>query len=132
MTMTDVRTETEAPVSFRRAVLVGIDDPMLDGAAVPPVPAAPLTVADIVAPASALPSDGVLPRTRLATAVGSVALLVLAVAGMAWLRFGDARNIPGSQGPVPTVAISVPAPALAEGATVLVDVGPGAGVERVD
>src|SRR5687767_5294623 len=111
MTMTDVRTDTESPVSFRRAVLVGIDDPMLDGSSVPPAPAAPLTVADIVAPApvAALPTDGVLPRTRLATALASIVLLVLAVVAMAWVRFGDARHIPGSEGPVPAVTISSPA-----------------------
>ncbi len=131
MTMTDVRPDTASPVSFRRAVLVGIDDPMLDEG-MPPVPTAPLSVADVLAPAPALPVDGVLPRARLATAVVSIALLLLAVVAMAWVRFGDARHIPGSEGPVPAVTISSSAFALADGAPVVVDVGPGAGVERVD
>jgi hypothetical protein len=134
MTMTEVPTEIGSPVSFRRAVLVGVDDPLLDGGAIPPAPSVPLTVADVLAPveAPALPADGVLPRARLATAVVSIALLLVAVAAMAWLRFGDARDIPGSEGPVPSLSITSPPEALDAGAEVEVLAGAGADVERVD
>jgi hypothetical protein len=129
MTMTEVRPGTDTPVSFRRVVLVGIDDPQLDG--IPPAPAAPLTVADVLT-APALPADGVLPRTRLAVSVASIALLLVAVAAMAWFRFGDAPPVPGSAGPVPSVAIASSPTALDGGASVQVTVGAGAAVERVD
>jgi hypothetical protein len=134
MTVTDIQPQAPAPVTFRRTVLVGVDDPLLDGGAVPPAPAPPLTVADVLADevAPALPADGVLSRARLATAVASIALLLVAVAGMAWLRFGDARHVPGSEGPVPSVAITSSPTALDGGASVQVTVGAGAAVERVD
>ncbi|HYF46164.1 MAG TPA: Ig-like domain-containing protein [Acidimicrobiales bacterium] len=128
MTMTDLRPQ--APIGFKRVVLVGVDDPQLDS--VPPSPAAPLTVADVLAE-PALPADGVLPRTRLATAAASVIVLVLLVAGLAWFRFGDAARIAGNAGPLPTVSLA-PATdaALSAGDEVVVNVGPGAGIERID
>jgi len=129
MTMTDVRTDS--PVSFRRAVLVGVDDPQLDS--VPPAPAAPLTVADVLAPAPALPADGVLPRARLATATASVVVLLLIVAALAWFRFGDATRVAGDAGPLPAVALApVSDAALSAGEEVVVNVGAGAGIEQVD
>jgi hypothetical protein len=108
--------DTPPPVTFQRTVLVGIDDPFLTPQAV----AAPAPVARVT------------PRVRLAGSIGSVTFLLLVVAAMAWFRFGDATAIPGSAGPVPTVAITSPAATLADGGTVEITAGPGADIEQVD
>jgi hypothetical protein len=122
MTMTEVRPETVAPVTFRRTVLVGIDDPMLEQG-LPPVPAPPTAVeqADTDSP------------FRLVASVASVAFLLLVVGVMAWFRFAGAPHLDGVSGPTPTVTLSVPAtPELSDGAAVTVDLGTGAPPEQID
>jgi hypothetical protein len=130
MTMVEVRSQA-APVTFRRTVLVGVDDPLLDS--VPPIPAPPLTVDDEVSATPVAESVDGSPRVRLVAGVLSVTVLLAFVGVLAWFRFGEATHLAGVSGPTPTVSLDVPTTfALSDGADVTVELGTGAPPERVD